>query len=53
MVEFIARYKDSTGRAGRLHEVSRFVLDGVGPDARWLYIDGQVDDVLPPSQEPT
>ena len=51
IVEFIARYKGSTGRAGRLHEVSRFVADGVGMDARWLYIDGQVDDVLPPGQE--
>ena len=36
MVEFIACYKDN-GRAGRLHETSRFVrLDG-----RWLYIDGE------------
>ena len=53
IVEFIARYRDSTGRAGRLHEVSRFVSDGVGLDARWLYIDGQVNDVLPHSQEAT
>ncbi len=50
VVEFIARYRDSTGRAGRLHEVSRFVSDGVGQDARWLYIDGQVDDAHAPSQ---
>ena len=53
IVEFIARYKDSTGRAGRLHEVSRFVSSGVGPDTRWLYIDGQVGDAQPPIQEPT
>ena len=53
VVEFIARYRDSTGRAGRLHEVSRFVLTGVGPDVRWLYIDGQVDDAQLPSYEPT
>ena len=53
VVEFIARYKGSTGRASRLHEVSRFVSDGMGLDARWLYIDGQVDDVPSPSQEAT
>lgn len=41
VVEFIARYRDSTGRAGRLHEVSRFVREGAGDAARWLYIDGQ------------
>ena len=50
VVEFVARYRDSTGRAGRLHEVSRFTADGVGEDMRWLYIDGQVDDVQSPSQ---
>ena len=53
VVEFIARYRDNTGRAGRLHEVSRFVSDGAGLDDRWLYIDGQVDDVQSPSQETT
>jgi len=53
VVEFIARYRESTGRASRLHEVSRFVSDGMGLDTRWLYIDGQVDDVHPPSQEAT
>ncbi|MBS7806590.1 YchJ family metal-binding protein [Variovorax sp. PCZ-1] len=41
VVEFIARYRDSTGRAGRLHETSRFIREGVGEAARWLYIDGQ------------
>ncbi len=44
IVEFIARYRESTGKAGRLHEISRFVQEGVGLDARWLYIDGQMPD---------
>lgn len=34
-VEFVARYKDR-GRAGRLHESSRFVRE----DGRWYYLDG-------------
>lgn len=34
-VEFVARYKIG-GRAGRLHEVSRFVRE----DGRWFYVDG-------------
>ncbi len=34
-VEFVARYKVN-GRAHRLHEVSRFVLE----DGRWFYLDG-------------
>ena len=50
VVEFVARYRDSTGRAGRLHEVSRFMAVGVGENMRWLYIDGQVDDVESASQ---
>ena len=37
VVEFVARFKDN-GRAGRLHETSRFVRE----DGRWLYIDGAV-----------
>ncbi len=41
IVEFVARYRDSMGRAGRLHETSRFIREGVGDAARWLYIDGQ------------
>ena len=41
VVEFVARYRDTHGRAGKLHEVSRFVREGVGDAARWLYIDGQ------------
>jgi SEC-C motif-containing protein len=36
MVEFIARYRVG-GRAGRMHELSRFVQDG----GHWLYLDGQ------------
>jgi len=35
-VEFIARCKTG-GRAGRLHEVSRFVRE----DGRWFYVDGE------------
>ncbi len=35
-VEFIARYKIG-GRAGRLHEVSRFVRE----DGKWFYVDGK------------
>ncbi len=34
-VEFVARYKVG-GRAHRLHETSRFALDG----DRWVYVDG-------------
>lgn len=37
VVEFVARYRDA-GRAGRLHEISRFVREA----GRWYYIDGQV-----------
>lgn len=35
IVEFVARYK-SSGRAQRLHEVSRFCYEG----GRWYYLDG-------------
>lgn len=34
-VEFVARYKIN-GRAGRLHEISRFVRE----EGRWFYLDG-------------
>lgn len=34
-VEFVARYK-AGGRAGKLHEVSRFVRE----NGRWYYVDG-------------
>ena len=37
-VEFIARYKQN-GRAGRMHEVSRFKREKV----KWFYVDGAVN----------
>ena len=42
VVEFVARCRSSLGKAERLHEISRFVREGVGPQARWYYIDGQM-----------
>ena len=38
-VEFIARYKVG-GRAGRMHELSRFVCE----DGHWYYVDGTFPD---------
>jgi SEC-C motif-containing protein len=35
-VEFVARYKIG-GRAGQLHEASRFVQE----EGRWFYVDGE------------
>jgi SEC-C motif-containing protein len=35
-VEFVARQRDRSGRAVRLHERSRFVREG----GRWYYVDG-------------
>ncbi len=35
-VEFVARQRDATGRAHRLHERSRFVRE----QGRWFYLDG-------------
>ena len=35
-VEFVARQRDSSGRAHRLHERSRFVRE----QGRWTYLDG-------------
>lgn len=35
-VEFVARLREPSGRAVRLHERSRFVCE----DGRWYYIDG-------------
>jgi SEC-C motif-containing protein len=43
VVEFVARLKDS-GRAQRMHEVSRFVREA----GQWYYIDGQTPDELTP-----
>lgn len=37
VVEFVARSKLG-GRAHRLHEVSRFVVE----DGRWVYLEGEV-----------
>lgn len=37
VVEFVARCRNSLGRAERLHELSRFVREG----GRWYYIDGE------------
>ena len=37
-VEFVARSRANTGRAQRLHERSRFVLE----DGRWYYVDGNM-----------
>ncbi len=39
VVEFVARFKDN-GKAGQLHETSRFVQEA----GRWYYIDGQMLD---------
>ena len=36
VVEFVARYRQGGGSAGRLRETSRFVRDG----GRWYYVDG-------------
>lgn len=38
-VEFVARQRDASGRAHRLHERSRFVQE----DGRWFYVDGDRD----------
>ncbi len=37
-VEFVARQRDKSGRAVRLHERSRFVRE----DGRWFYVDGDL-----------
>lgn len=37
-VEFVARQRDRTGRAVRLHERSRFVREA----GRWYYVDGNL-----------
>ncbi|THF56575.1 YchJ family protein [Pseudothauera rhizosphaerae] len=39
VVEFVARYRVG-GRAGRLHETSRFVRE----DGRWYYVDGDLHE---------
>lgn len=40
VVEFTARFADRDGRAGQLHERSRFTRRA----GRWVYVDGDVDD---------
>jgi SEC-C motif domain protein len=42
VVEFVARFRDlgQGGRAGRLHEISQFMREGGGAQARWLYVAG-------------
>ncbi len=35
-VEFVARQRDKSGRAVRLHERSRFVME----EGRWYYVEG-------------
>nr|WP_231731176.1 YchJ family metal-binding protein [Lampropedia cohaerens] len=37
-VEFVARVRDATGRAHRLHETSRFVCE----HQQWFYVDGDL-----------
>ena len=37
-VEFVARQRDATGRAHRLHERSRFLRE----QGRWYYVDGKL-----------
>lgn len=39
-VEFVARQRDKTGRAVRLHERSRFVREDEGAGLRWYYLEG-------------
>ena len=44
-VEFVARHRDATGVAARLHGRSRFVREGdegAGEVARWFYVDGEL-----------
>ena len=38
VVEFVARHRLGGGRAGRLHETSRFVRE----DGAWRYVDGDL-----------
>ena len=37
-VEFVARCRESTGRAARIHERSRFLQE----NGRWFYLDGEM-----------
>ena len=40
IVEFVARCRVGGGRAQRLHETSRFVVE----DGRWYYVDGDLQE---------
>lgn len=40
-VEFVARQRDKSGRAVRLHERSRFVREPENGVLRWYYLDGE------------
>lgn len=40
IVEFVARYRQGSGAASRLHEVSRFVRE----NGCWYYVDGTILD---------
>jgi SEC-C motif-containing protein len=41
-VEFVARQRDASGAATRLHERSRFVREGDEEHSRWYYVDGEM-----------
>jgi SEC-C motif domain protein len=41
-VEFVARQRNSSGAASRLHERSRFVREESGLLHRWYYLDGDL-----------
>lgn len=38
-VEFTARYRNSSGKAEKMHEISRFIKQG----EHWFYVDGEVN----------
>lgn len=44
VVEFVARSRQAGGRALRLHEVSRFVLE----DGAWFYVEGEHPHAVTP-----
>jgi SEC-C motif-containing protein len=41
-VEFVARQRDRSGAATRLHERSRFLREPDGAIDRWYYVDGEL-----------
>ncbi|XKM14586.1 YchJ family protein [Orbaceae bacterium ac157xtp] len=38
-VEFTARYRNASGKAEKMHEISRFIKQG----EHWFYFDGQIE----------